>query len=124
MQRACGCTYVQQGKVAASLAHARASPPHSRRAMALHLTTEPTVANIEEAIRTGPYGRCVWESDNDVLDNQVQGCAFFRSSSCTLTHSLPAMLHAPQMVNIQFANGTTSNLTTVAYTKVNACAST
>ena len=44
--------------------------------------------------------------------------------SCTLTHSRPAMLHAPQMVNIQFANGTTSNLTTVAYTKVNAYTST
>ena len=29
------------------------------------------IENITTALREGPYGRCVYESDNDVMSHQV-----------------------------------------------------
>ena len=73
----------------------------------------PDIENVTEALRHGPYGKCVYESDNDVCDNQV----------CTMSlqhRRVPRPLtdntRPPKVVNIQYASGATASFTMVAYT--------
>lgn len=55
------------------------------------LANEPTPENIRQAIQTGPYGRCVYHCDNDVVDHQV--------------------------VNMELTGGVTAQLTMSAFTE-------
>ena len=73
----------------------------------------PDIENVTEALMHGPYGMCVYESDNDVCDNQV----------CTMSlqhRRVPRPLtdnaRPPKVVNIQYASGATASFTMVAYT--------
>jgi predicted dehydrogenase len=49
------------------------------------LTLDRTKEGIWRALETGPYGRCVYRCDNDVVDNQVTVLSFASGLNVTLT---------------------------------------
>lgn len=51
------------------------------------LAENPTEEKIRNAIETGPYGRCVFHCDNDVVDHQVVNMQMEDGASLSLTMS-------------------------------------
>jgi predicted dehydrogenase len=49
------------------------------------LVDDVTEEGLAGALRTGPYGRCVYACDNDVVDHQVVAMEFARGSTGTFT---------------------------------------
>ena len=71
----------------------------------------PDIENITAALHHGPYGKCVYESDNDVCDHQVCGTRHSRHLQGPLTP-------LAKVVNVEFSSGATASFTMVAYTSL------
>ncbi len=62
------------------------------------ITTNPTYADVMAALQDGPYGRCVYECDNDVVDHQVVNLLYDNGATASFT-----MIGTSQMRDRQVA---------------------
>ncbi len=63
----------------------------------------PTDEQILEAITTGPYGRCVYCCDNDVVDHQVVNLEY--ADGCTLSFTMNAFNEGGRSVHLYGTEG-------------------
>ncbi|KDQ20530.1 hypothetical protein BOTBODRAFT_26548 [Botryobasidium botryosum FD-172 SS1] len=82
----------------------------------------PDIESVTEVLQTGPYGKCVYESDNDVVDHQVVNLEYSTGATCSFTMVAFTEQICNRSTRIHFTHGeligdmktfTTTNFTTL-----------
>ncbi|KAG8908615.1 hypothetical protein FRB99_004903 [Tulasnella sp. 403] len=60
----------------------------------------PDIENVVEALETGPYGKCVYESENDVVNLE-----FSTGATCSFTMAAFTTLVCDRQTRLHFTNG-------------------
>ena len=68
------------------------------------ITDDLTTEGVLKALKTGPYGRCVYKCDNDVVDNQVVNMRF--DDGCTAQMTMTAFSDDGRVTRIFGTEGT------------------
>ncbi|KIP12647.1 hypothetical protein PHLGIDRAFT_61187 [Phlebiopsis gigantea 11061_1 CR5-6] len=65
----------------------------------------PDIESVETALRRTKYGQCIYESDNDVCDNQVVNLEFANGATASFTMVAQTSLICERQSRLHFANG-------------------
>ncbi|KAH9943312.1 streptomycin biosynthesis protein StrI [Epithele typhae] len=65
----------------------------------------PDIENITGALKSGPYGRCAYECENDVCDNQVVNFEFSSGATVSFTMIANTQLICDRQTRLHFAFG-------------------
>lgn len=65
----------------------------------------PDIENITDALCNGPYGQCVYESDNDVCDHQVVNIEYSSGATVSFTMVAHTSLICERQTRLHFTHG-------------------
>ncbi|EMD40647.1 hypothetical protein CERSUDRAFT_111229 [Gelatoporia subvermispora B] len=65
----------------------------------------PDIENVTAALRSGPYGQCVYESANDVCDNQVVNLEFSTGATASFTMIATTERICERQTRLHFSHG-------------------
>lgn len=71
----------------------------------------PDIENVTAALNNSSYGACVYECDNDVVDQQVVNFQFKNGSTCSFTMVAFTERHPARITNIYGKNGNYTGVT-------------
>ncbi len=70
----------------------------------MYVTADDSEESLVKALKEGPYGRCVYQCDNDVVDHQVVNIEFESGVTATFTMCGPTA-ECDRFINIYGTNG-------------------
>jgi len=76
-----GCAVERSCPYSAIRIYLEEKKPH----FSIHLAPDPTLENRLHALHNGPYGRCVYRCDNNVMDHQVVNLEFMDGATAAFT---------------------------------------